>query len=152
MKGFKFKLDPVLKIRKLKEEQCKMEIGRYQVQIKTLKEEIERHHSGIEQSYESQEKGLSQGLSGQEVQFHPFFVQGKVAHIRKINEQVKDLEQTVQQKYIELNTLRADVKVIEKMKEKKTTEYKKDLQKKQYEVIEEQVQNWRASQKNSIIG
>ena len=35
---FKFKLEAVLKMRKIREDQCKMEIGRIQVEIQEIKD------------------------------------------------------------------------------------------------------------------
>ncbi|MFT6632305.1 MAG: flagellar FliJ protein [Bacteriovoracaceae bacterium] len=150
MKGYKFKLDAVLKIRKLKEERCKMEIGQIQVQINKLNADIQRHKDGIKQSYDSHEEGLSNGLNGQELRFHPYFVSGKNADIQKIQAEINDLKVDVQEKFDELKYLRADVKVMDKMKEKDQTKYKKHLQKKQFEEIEEQVQNWNAQQKQGL--
>ena len=144
MKGFKFKLDAVLKIRKLKEEQCKMAIGKIQVRIRELESFKAEHNAGIQRAYEDQEQALESGLSGQELQFHPFFVDGKRAHINVIDNEIADLKQDVAQMYEELKQLRADVKVIDEMKEKEKTKYKKALEKRQFEAIEEQVQNWRA--------
>ena len=142
-KGFKFKLEALLKIRKLKEEQCKLEIGRIQVLIKRWRSEIDYHNQGIDQAYEAQERGLESGVSGQEARFHPFFVEGKRAHISRIEKEIELLQEQVDQKYEELKQFRADVKVLDEMKEKDKTKYKKDLQKRIYEEIEEQNQNWR---------
>ena len=147
MKKYKFKLEPVLKIRKVKEEQCKMEIGRIQVQIRTIKAEIEKHREGINQSYETSEKELKKGLFGQELRFHPYFVSGKNAHINRLQRELENLDVEIKAKYEELSHLRANVKVIEKMKEKDKIKYKKQLDKKIFEEIEEQTQNWRQFKK-----
>ena len=143
MKGFKFKLEAVLKMRKLKEEQCKMLIGRIQVRIQELQGYLVEHNKGIDLSYESQEEALAGGLNGQELQFHPFFVSGKMAHIKIIEDEIKTLQAQAQEMYNELAQLRAQVKVIDEMKEEKRKKYKKEYEKKQFAEIEEQVQNWR---------
>lgn len=143
MKGFKFKLEAVLKIRRLKEEQCKMQIGQIQVRIAQLKSFLAEHEKGIDKAYADQEISLAGGMSGQELQFHPFYVSGKKAHIDHINKELSDLDKMAQEKYAELAKLRAEVKVIDDMKEKQKKQYKKQLEKKQFAEIEEQVQNWR---------
>lgn len=143
MKGFKFKLEAVLKIRRLKEEQCKMQIGQIQVRIAELKGYLAEHEKGIDKAYADQEASLSGGMSGQEIQFHPFFVKGKRAHMNHINKEISDLTKAAEEKYAELAKLRAEVKVIDDMKEKQMKQYKKQLEKKQFAEIEEQVQNWR---------
>ncbi len=147
MKGYKFKLDPVLKIRKLKEDRCKMDIGRLQVQITELKRQLQEHSKGIDEAYKSQEVGLKDGMSGQSIQFYPYFISGKTAHIDFINNEIGRLNEQVQEKFNQLKQLRANVKVVEKMKEKDKTKYRKNLEKKQFEEIEENVQNWKQSLK-----
>lgn len=147
MKGYKFKLDAVLKIRKLKEDQCKMEIGRLQVQIKELEALKSQSQEGINQAYASQEEALKNGLNGMEMRFHPYFVEGNRAKINKIEEEIKRVQLEVDEKFEELKKLRADVKVIDEMKTKDQNKYKKALQKKQFEIIEEQVSNWKQSLK-----
>lgn len=142
MKGYKFKLDAVLKVRKLKEDQCKMQLGKIQVEINKRKEAIEDHKRGIEASYESHEAGLNQGLNGRELMFHPYFVQTKNAHIKQIETEIESLELERIQKLDELTKLRGDVKIMEDMKEKDKLKYKKHIEKKQWEDLEEQILNW----------
>ena len=142
MKKYKFKLDALLTIRKLKEEQCKMQIGKIQVRIAELEKEIIEQDSGIDEAYSLQEQSLAGGAGGLEVRFHPYFVEGKRRHIEGLEHQKMRLQYHVQQKFLELNQLRANVKVIDKMKEKDFTKYKKDLNKRMDRQVEEQVQNW----------
>lgn len=143
MKKYKYKLEALLKIRKLKEERCKMEIGRFQVKIKEIEDQITKHNSGIDEAYDLQEKSLASGIEGLEVRFHPYFVQGKRSHIEALQNEKSRLEHYVKQLFAQLAQLRANVKVLEKMKEKDKRNYKKQLDKKMNERIEEQVQNWR---------
>jgi flagellar protein FliJ len=147
MKGYKFKLEALLKMRKLKEDQCKMEIGRLQVEVKKIEDEIGAHNKSIDEAYQSQETILQNGAGGHELQFYPYFIQGKKNHIRKLEEKKIYWQKVVNQKFEELKMLRANVKVIEQLKEKDQITYKKQIDKKMHEKIEEQVQNWRASQK-----
>lgn len=143
MKKYKFKLDALLKIRRLKEETCKMEIGRIQVQIRELEKQKQNHNDGIRDAFESQEVGLKTGLSGQEARFHPYYVEGKRAYIKYIEAKIDELEKRKEEKLEQLKFLRADVKVIEQMKEKDQKAYKKEIEKKQFAEIEEQVTNWK---------
>ena len=85
---------------------------------------------------------MEDGVNGTEIKFYPFFVSGKRAHIQAIQNEIQSLTEQVNDKYENLKILRGDVKVIEEMKEKDVLKYKKALQKKQFENIEEQVQNW----------
>lgn len=149
MKKYKFKLDPLLKIRKLKEEQCKMEIGRCQVKIRELKEQIQAHDNSIDEAYESQEEALDKGIEGQAIQFYPYFVSGKTAHIKILEGEVEQIQKQVDRKFQELSRLRANVKVIEKMKHKDRVNYKRELNKKLESDLEESNQNWQQFLKES---
>lgn len=142
-KKFKFKLEAVLKMRKLAEEQVKMEIGRLNVTIGRWEQEIIWHEQGIKDAYAAQESELGQtGLTGQEARFHPYFVQGKRAHIDAIKAEIKMLESERDKKYQELNKRRGEVKVIENLKDKALEKYKKERQKRMNQVIEEDVIKW----------
>lgn len=144
---FKFKLEAVLKVRKLKADQCKMEIGRIQVRINQLKGFMQENNDSIDSAYSDQEKSLGSGVSGRELQFHPYFVSGKKANIAVIEKEMALLSEQLEYRYKELNQLRGDVKLVEEMKSKEHTKYKKEKTKKDFEQIEEQVQNWKMSLK-----
>lgn len=142
-KAFKFKLAAVLKVRILKEEQKKMEIGRIQVRINELNQFKLEHNQGIQDSYTAQEESLQKGMSGRELQYHPYLITGQRANIDIINAEIKMLQSELEGKYQELNLLRGEVKLFEEMKEKKRMAHKKEMDKKEFEEIEEQVQNWK---------
>lgn len=147
IKKFKFKLEAVLKVRKLKEEQCKMEIGRIQVRINELKGFMQDNNDAIDAAYSDQETSLGSGVSGRELQFHPYFVSGKKANISVIEKETTMLKEQLEYRLSELNKLRGAVKLVEEMKTKEHTKYKKEKTKKEFEIIEEQVQNWKQALK-----
>ena len=142
----KFKLEAVLKLRKLKEDKCKAEIGRLQKRMKELEAYKAENNTGIDQAYTAQENALESGMSARELQFHPFFVSGKKANIKVIDGEMKMLNEQLIYRFKELSGYRGDVKVVEEMKEKDFQKYKKNKLKKDFEQIEEQVQNWCLSQ------
>ncbi len=108
---------------------------------------IAGHNAGIDEAYKSQEGMLAEGSSGQQLRFYPFFVQGKKAHIEQIESEQAMLKDRLGKLFDLLSKLRADVKVLDEMKEKKRVAHKKMVEKKMHEEIEEQVQNWRLAQK-----
>lgn len=142
-KKYKFKLEALLKMRKIREDQCKMEIGKIQVEIGRVKSEISLQEQGIAEAYELQEQSLAGGASGLETRFHPYFVEGKREHIRSLEKTLVELEDRSKRMYQILAQFRADVKVIEEMKVKDQSAHKKALNKKMNQEIEEQVQNWK---------
>lgn len=141
-KGYKFKLEAVLKMRRLNEDKVKMEIGRLNVKINQYKDMISEHESAIADAYQSQESELPAGLNGQELRFHPYFVEGKRTHIRMIQAEINMLQDELDKKYEDLKKRRGEVKVLENMKEKDHKAYKKHLNKKIQENLEEDVLNW----------
>lgn len=142
MKGFKFKLSPLLKIRKLKEDQCKMEIGKLQKKLKELHDELQNQHTGISSAYRDLENTVENGATGLDLKFYPYFVQGKRTNIKILESKMNALDNAIKEKFQELAKLRADVKVIESMKEKHLESYKKEYNKKLDESLEEQVLSW----------
>lgn len=141
-KGYKFKLEAVLKMRKLAEEQVKMKLGRVNIKISEVMQNIKEQDASIDQAYESQEAGLNKGLDGQEIRFHPYFVQGKRAHIGQLKAELRMHEAEREQLQKELSRKRADVKVIEKLREKDFKQYKTKIEKKMNLQLEEDVLTW----------
>jgi flagellar export protein FliJ len=142
-KKYKFKLEALLKIRKIREDQCKTEIGRVQIEISKVKADIAEQSRGIAEAYDLQEQSLQGGATGLETRFHPYFVEGKRSHIDSLEKNLKELEDRVTRLYQILSQFRADVKVIDEMKTKDQKAYKKATDKKMHQEIEEQVQNWK---------
>ena len=142
MKKYKFKLEALLKMRKLKEDQCKMEIGRLQNRKNELENEIHNQNAGIDEAYESQEVSAKAGASGLDMRFYPYFVEGKKAAIHQIQVEIKEIDENLSHKFEELKTMRANVKVLEEMREKNKKAHKKMADKLMHQKIEEQVMNW----------
>jgi flagellar export protein FliJ len=149
MKKFSFKLEAILKVRQIKEDQCKMQMGRIQVEINHLKNQIEVINQGVAKAYDSQEGFLNSGTSGQQIRFYPYFVEGNRNQIKHLQYEISVLEQELSEKQTELARLRGDVKIIENMKEKEFQKFKKEYNKQQELKIEEQILMWNASDKST---
>ena len=149
MKKHKFKLEALLKMRKLEEDQCKMRIGRLQSKKRELQDEIQEQHTGIAEAYISQEASVQEGASGLDLRFYPYFVQGKRAAVQKNEDKIRQLDQLLEEAYTELKERRAKAKVLEEMKEKDKKAHKKKLEKEAHKKIEEQVMNWSRFQKGA---
>ncbi|MEX0798626.1 MAG: flagellar FliJ family protein [Bacteriovoracaceae bacterium] len=148
MKKYKFKLEALLKMRKLREDESKMRIGRLQTKKLELEDSVRKQEGGIDQAYESQEATVAKGgATGLDLSFYPYFVQGKRAAIGKLQEEIAALDDLLARSYEELKGLRAKTKVLEEMKEKDKKARKKEMNKKSYQKIEEQVMNWSLLQK-----
>ncbi len=140
MQKFKFKLDGLLKVREFKEKRLKVELGEILTQIQNVKDEIQTLNDNIVETYEAQEKFLADPSSGDMVKFFPRFIKTKKADIKNKENLLFALEKKFDQKQVEMGVARGEVKVIENLKEKKSTEHKKKAEKKFQEDVDELVQ------------
>ncbi len=149
MKGFKFRLDAILKLKKMHEDKLKMEVGKIQVKIQDNKRQIQEDFRDIEMAYDVQSEELKNGARGENLAFYPYFEQGKKAKIAYFEEQNTLLEKQKEGLLVQLAQARSTVKVYTEMKEKEKEKYKKSISKKKQEILEEQVLSWNYQRKKS---
>jgi len=142
MKKYLFKLDPVLKVRKLKEENCRMELGKLISFLSRIEDQIKHDTSEIQNYYKIQEASLQNGIRGNQVQAFPMLIAAKKKNIELLLRDKKEQERLIDLKKKELATLRGELKVLENLKEKDFDQYKKALNKEIDQKVEEQTQNW----------
>ncbi len=142
MKKYTFKLDPVLKVRKLKEENCRMELGKLISFLNRIEDQIKHDSSEIQNYYKIQEASLQNGVRGDQVQAFPMLIAAKEKNIQLLHRDKKEQERLIDLKKKELATLRGELKVLENLKEKDFDQYKKALNKEIDQKVEEQTQNW----------
>ncbi|MCK5882790.1 MAG: flagellar FliJ family protein [Bacteriovoracaceae bacterium] len=137
MKKFDFKLKGLLKIREARESVVKSELGEILRQKNMLTSEIEKINNDITDAYHSQEKLMEDSIDAQFLNFYPYFIQGKKDHI-KVNEvKIYGLDKQYQEKLKELHDAKANVHVIETLKDKAQTKHKKEVDKKLQEILDE---------------
>lgn len=142
MKKYVFRLEPVLKVRKLKEENCRMELGQLLMELNRIEDQLVRDRNEIDNYYKIQETALKNGMRGGQLQTFPMLVQGKEKNIQLLEREKKKQEQRVEEKKQELAQLRGDLKVMENMRQKDFDEYRKAVNKEIDQKVEEQTQNW----------
>jgi flagellar FliJ protein len=142
MKSYTFRLEPVLKVRKLKEETCRMELGRLVTELSRIDNQLAHERKEIDHYFKIQEGALKSGMRGDQVQAFPMLVAGKDKNIELLLRDKKLQEELVENKRRELATFRGELKVIENLKEKDYTEFRKALNKENDQKVEEQTQNW----------
>lgn len=137
MKKFDFKLKGLLKIREFKETQVKNELGVILREINELKEQIDQFKVDIAEAYHAQEELTKQVVDSQMLTFFPYFIKGKEDHIETNENRIFALNKKYEAKLKELHQAKADVSVIENLKEKGEKAHKKEVDKKLQEVLEE---------------
>lgn len=142
MKKYEFKLDPVLKIRKLKEENCRIELGKLLSQLERIENQIAYDKNEILNYAKMQESALKNGVRVDQIQSFPMLISGKEKNLELLERDKGHLQKKVEAKRQELATFRGELKVIENLKEKDYNEYRKAVNKEIDEKVEEQTLNW----------
>jgi flagellar FliJ protein len=142
MKRYTFRLEPVLKVRRLKEENCRMELGQLITELSRIENQLAHDRREIDNYYKIQESAMKNGIRGDQVQAFPMLVAAKERNIELLLRDKKKQEELIEAKKQELATLKGELKVIENLKEKDYNEYRKALNKEIDQKVEEQTQNW----------
>lgn len=142
MKKYAFRLEAVLKLRKLKEENCRMELGQMILFMNKIEDQINHEKSEINKYFDIQESALKKGILGGQINTYPSLIQAKDQNILLLERDKKKQETLIEEKKMELAQLRGDLKVMENLKEKDFQDYKKALNKEIDQKVEEQTQNW----------
>jgi flagellar FliJ protein len=142
MKRYQFKLEAVLKLRKLREENCRTELGILNRELEAITDRIAHEKNEIEKYYQIQEASLKNGASAGKLQAFPGIVAAKDKAVKLLEQQKKRQEEMIQEKKEDLAILRGELKVMENLKEKDHTEWKKAYNKDIDQKVEEQTQIW----------
>ncbi len=149
MKKYQFKLDAVLKLRKLKEENCRTELGLLNKELELLVQKIASDKEEIGKYYEIQELALKTGAAAGKLQTFPALVEAKEKNIQIFERKKRNHEDLIVEKKQELAVLRGELKVMDNLKEKDFTEWKKAYNKDVDQKVEEQTQIWLAHRKKA---
>lgn len=143
MKKYEFRLEPVLKLRKLKEENCRMVLGQLLSDLSKIEDQLQHDKNEIDNYYKIQEGAMkSGGVRAGQLQAFPMLVAAKERNIELLLRDKKRQEDRIAQKKQELAQLKGDLKVMENLKEKNYDEYRKAFNKEVDQKVEEQTQNW----------
>ncbi len=142
MKRYQFKLDAVLKLRKLKEENCRTELGLLLRDLDRIIAQIAHENTEIGKYYQIQEVSLKNGATAGKLQTFPGLIAAKEKNIQLLERDKKRQEDYIAEKKEELAMLRGELKVMENLKEKSFDEWKKAYNKEIDQKVEEQTQNW----------
>lgn len=142
MKKYQFKLDAVLKLRKLKEENCRTELGLLNRGLERIIDQISHENAEITKYYQIQELSLKTGSLAGKLQTFPGMIAAKEKTLKLLERDKKRQEEMIEEKKYELAILRGELKVMDNLKEKDFTEWKKAYNKEIDQKVEEQTQIW----------
>lgn len=139
-KKFNFKLQGVLRLKELREQEIKNQLGKLlkdinklQEKVVQLREEIRFYFSEYEKNEKNKSSNLLQGLRA----YMPDFLTSHYQKIRDCQKQILDLEKMKSEHIINLNKAKGDVKIFSEMKDKKYEEFKFQENKKLEQELEE---------------
>jgi flagellar export protein FliJ len=138
-KKFNFKLQSVLRLKELKEDEIKGKLGQIVGKINTKLLAIEDYKNEVNMyfdRYEDAEKSKETMLGGLRA-YMPEFLVSHYEKIRKCREEVEELTNTKNSLIEKLNQAKGQVKIFSNLKEKKYQDYKYKLNKKINDEIEE---------------
>lgn len=147
MQRYRFRLEAVLKVRRMHEETCRNELGMLMVERQHLLDRIAAMRHEVAAAYTTQEKGLAGGMRAGHAAFFPQLVEGKNAHIKQVLGQIEGVEVRIEAKRTELQTKRAELKAVENLKEKDLLVWRKAYNKETDQKVEEMVQLWGENRK-----
>ena len=142
IKQYQFRLEPVLKLRKLKEENCRTELGKLITELRRIDDQLAHDKAEIENYYKVQESAMKSGISGSQLQAFPMLVTAKEKNIQLLLLARSKQLVLIEKKKVELAQLKGDLKVMENLKEKGMEEHRKSVNKEIDQKVEEQTQIW----------
>ncbi len=144
IKRYQFRLEPVLKLRKLKEENCRMQLGQLIIQLHKIEDQLRHDKTEIETYFKIQEGSLKNGVKGNQLQAFPMLVEAKEKNIQLLLRDKSSQERLIEAKKQELADLRGELKIIENLREKDYSDFRKTINKEMDQKVEEQTQIWLA--------
>jgi flagellar FliJ protein len=149
MKKYQFRLEAVLKVRKLKEENCRMELGHLLTHLNQIEDQIRQQDVDVDNYYKIQDSSLKgEGIKGSHLQAFPMLLAAKKKKLTELLDYKNQQEKLIEEKKSELSILRGELKVIENLKEKDYNEYRKAVNKEIDQKVEEQTLIWYRNREN----
>lgn len=136
----------------MKEENCRNELGRLNMELGRIENQMAHDRNEIDKYYQIQEGALKNGkMNGSQLQAFPMLVAGKQRNIELLEKAKQRQLEMIEEKKRELAQLRGDLKIIENMKDKDFQAWRKATNKQIDEKVEEQTQNWLSHNKGDEV-
>lgn len=139
-KKFTFKLKAILKLRKLKEDEIKIELGNTLKEINKVNLNMDEINQQVEEIYKSQTQLASSDISGQMLKFYPNFLQAKREEYKNKENILKALYRKKNDLIKKLAEAKGKTEIMTKLKAKEEKSFKKEKLKQDQLNIEELLQ------------
>ena len=132
-----FTLQPVLNYRQLREDQVKQELGRLLAEENSLYQSISAEEEDLHALYETLEVRQQEGMSVDELLLYQHRISHKVARLAELAEQMDRLRNRIDRQRAALLEASRDKKLLEKLKERKADEYRREMNRRETIVLDE---------------
>ena len=137
MDKFKYKLDPVLKLRNFEKKKVEIHLGQINKKILDIGNNIKEVTQQINEAYSVLNKSKDQRIENSYVLSLPHLLKVKTKELEKFQEELSTNQRLRNEVIQKLNEVTGRFKIIEKDKQKKEVSFKKEKQKK----IEQEIQD-----------
>jgi flagellar FliJ protein len=139
MKKFNFKLKGLLKVKEFNEKLRKIELGDIVKDITDVRSHIVKIKEQIKEAKEAEQALIDSAVSAELIQFYPRFIEVQNMHLKNLHCQLDDLQKMYNAKVVELGKARGEVKIFDKLKEKEYSKFKKRIERREMQDLEEQI-------------
>ena len=140
-----FKMEGLLKLKKFKEHREKINLGKILKKIEKEKSSIVSLNESMDQMYDCQSRSLEKKSKAGFLRSYPEMIQGSREKIRSHNRKLENLKKKYEEARKSLNIVLGEVKVLQKMKSEHEVEWKKKINIKKEQDIEDIVNMRRAN-------
>ena len=137
MKKFQFKLESVLKIRKQAEQEALIDLQEAESQLKKILDHIASLEKEILETETSLRSQARQALSAQEIAYHSSYIQLTRVKIEKMQDNMLRAKNNVEEKRQIAVKAMQERKMIEKLKEKRYSQWEKEIVEKERSQLDE---------------
>jgi flagellar FliJ protein len=152
MKAFKFKLAPVLRIRRHEEEQQRLKFAKVRQQQQNLEDEltrvhqeIERHNRGSAEDMAGPDSGDAQRMQHRKLNVHFNYLQDLHQRVWDLKQEIREIKKEVEKERQALVSANKRVKVLENLESQQRMQFLErvdKLEEKQLNEIATQRYNW----------
>ncbi len=132
-----FKLQPVLNYRQRLEDQAKQELGRLLGEENALYQLIAAEEQDLHALYATRERRQSEGMSVDELLLYQNRISHKVAQLAELAGKMDRLQDRICRQRDGLLEASRDKKLLEKLKERKADEYRREVNRRETIVLDE---------------
>ncbi|MEI8345893.1 MAG: flagellar export protein FliJ [Pseudomonadota bacterium] len=137
MRQFKFKLQALLRMREFKEDRVKVEMGKIVQNMNQIREQIAKINHYIDEGHEAYAHKSEDKDGARYFKFIGEFIHFQRAALKQKEKEMREWQAKYDTKIQELEVAMGEVKVIENIKEKRFGNYRKELNKKMEEDVQE---------------